>query len=47
MVILTVKEQLKLEVIQRIMDNQIEVSKAAIILGLLYSITKSGSTFGG
>jgi len=31
---LTVKEQLKLEVIQRIMDNQIEVSKAAMILGL-------------
>ncbi len=34
MVILTVKEQLKLEIIQRIMDNQIEVSKAAMILGL-------------
>jgi len=34
MVTLTMKEQLKLEVIQRIMDNQVEVSKAARILGL-------------
>ena len=34
MVTLTMKEQLKLEVIQRIMDNQIEVSKAAMILEL-------------
>lgn len=34
MVTLTMKEQLKLEVIQRIMDNQVEISKAAQILGL-------------
>ena len=34
MVTLTMKEQLKLEVIQRVMDNQIDISKAAQILGL-------------
>jgi len=28
------KEQLKLEVIQRVMDNQIDISRAARILGL-------------
>jgi len=33
MVTLTMKEQLKLEVIQRAMDNQIDISKAAQILG--------------
>lgn len=34
MVTLTMKEQLKLEVIQRVMDNQVEISKAAQVLGL-------------
>ena len=34
MVTLTMKEQLKLEVIQRVMDNQVDISKAAQILGL-------------
>ena len=34
MVTLTIKEQLKLEVIQRVMDNQVDISKAAQILGL-------------
>ncbi len=34
MVTLTMKEQLKLEVIQRVMDNQVEISRAAQILGL-------------
>ena len=34
MVKLTMREQLKLEVIQRVMDNQIDISKAAQILGL-------------
>jgi len=34
MVTLTMKEQLKLEVIQRVMDNQIDISNAAQILGL-------------
>ena len=34
MVTLTMKEQLTLEVIQRVMDNQIDISKAAQILGL-------------
>ena len=34
MVTLTMKEQLKLEVIQRVMDNQIDILKAAQILGL-------------
>ncbi len=34
MVTLTMKEELKLEVIQRVMDNQIDISKAAQILGL-------------
>ena len=33
MVKLTMKEELKLEVIQRAMDNQIDISKAAQILG--------------
>ena len=43
MVTLTMKEQLKLEVIQRVMDNQVDISKAAqILLGqikLFYSKT--------
>ena len=34
MVTLTMKEHLKLEVIQRVMDNQVDISKAAQILGL-------------
>jgi len=34
MVTLTIKEQLKLEVIQRVMDNQVDISKVAQILGL-------------
>jgi hypothetical protein len=34
MVTLTMKEQLKLELIQRVMDNQVEISRAAHILGL-------------
>ena len=34
MVTLTMKEQLKLEVIQRVMDNQVDISKAAQVLGL-------------
>ncbi len=34
MVKLTMREELKLEVIQRVMDEQIEISKAAQILGL-------------
>ena len=34
MVTLTMKEQLKLEVIQRVMDNQVDISRASQILGL-------------
>ena len=36
MVKLTMIEELKLEVIQRVMDNQIDISKAAQIAGLSY-----------
>ena len=34
MIKLTMREELKLEVIQRVMDNQIDISKAGQILGL-------------
>ena len=34
MVTLTMKEQLKPEVIQRVMDNQVDISRASQILGL-------------
>ena len=34
MVALAMKEQLSLEVIQRVMNNQIDISKAARIIGL-------------